>query len=408
MSRLYDIFCECGSRVVTDSRKVGEGELFFALRGENFDGNRYALSALEGGAKWAVVDSVELEGAHSNIVVVEDSLRALQELAREHRERLGVKIVALTGTNGKTTTKELLACSLATCFENVGATEGNLNNHIGVPLTLLSFTEKTDVGVVEMGANHPGEIAQLCEIARPDAGLITNVGRAHLEGFGSVEAIISTKGELYDFLQKSGGMAIYNGDDSTLSAMIKAREGLLSVKYSTEGVQEIPLKLFGGYNQRNALGARAVACYLGGSEDKITEALSQYTPRNNRSEVIEKTPHGNRVVVDCYNANPSSMEVAQSEFLAESSTMPKVMILGGMRELGDYSEVEHLRVVERALVAAQSLFIGEEFYGIVPEKSYLKNLEEAKSYLSTNPLSNVAILLKGSRSNRLEELLPLI
>ena len=226
---IYEAYLQCGAKVTTDSRSIVGGEMFVALRGDNFDANDYALSAVDSGAKYAIVDKKSLQGVDSRLIVVEDSLVALQQLAAFHRKKLGVKIFALTGTNGKTTTKELVRVALETKYKNVGCTAGNLNNHIGVPLTLLGFDSKTEIGVVEMGANHIGEIKLLCSIARPDVGLITNVGRAHLEGFGSLEGVIKTKGELFDFLLANDGIALYNEDDKLLDEMIARRVGLQSV-----------------------------------------------------------------------------------------------------------------------------------------------------------------------------------
>lgn len=417
MSRLYEIFLECNSQVSTDSRKVAGGALFFALRGENFDGNDFALSALENGAKWVVADREELRGSNEHIIVVENSLTALQDLAREHRQAIDITIIALTGTNGKTTTKELLKCALETHYKNVGATLGNLNNDIGVPLTLLSFSPETEIAIVEMGANHPGEIATLCNIALPDAGLITNIGRAHLEGFGSVEGIVKTKGELYDYLNKHTGLAFYNSDDPTLSSMVLAREGLFTFPYSgAKGIGR-ELSLFGGYNQLNAAAALAISTFFACDKTQVKKALSRYTSTNNRSEVIAKTPQGNRLVVDCYNANPSSMHVAITEFLATDSTLPKVLILGSMKELGDYSLSEHLKVVELCQAADRIILIGTEFSGISADEShkelthrieFYSSAQEVHQLLESNRIEASTILLKGSRSNRLEQLIELL
>ncbi len=400
---LYDIFVECGQRVTTDSRKANSGELFFALRGDRFNGNDYALSALDSGAGYVVVDDPTLEDADSRVILVEDALEALQYLAREHRDRLGVELFALTGTNGKTTTKELVVAALKAKYRVVGATQGNLNNHIGVPLTILSFGVDTEVAVVEMGANHPGEIADLCRIANPDVGLITNIGLAHLEGFGSLEGVKATKSELYDFLQSTGGLALYNGDDTTLHSLIEQREGLKAKPYYRG--EDIPLKLFGGYNQLNATAALAVAEHFGVDRTSAIEALSQYSPTNNRSEVVESTPCGNRLIVDCYNANPSSMEVAVREFIDDSSSQwPKVAILGSMRELGEYSEVEHKKLVELSRGIETTYFVGEEFSGLVDPECHFLSAEELSEYLIERGVSSRHILLKGSRGNRLESL----
>ncbi len=400
MSKLYEIYMLCGGRVATDSRTIVGGEMFFALKGEKFDGNRYAMTAIEAGANFVVADDAKLEGVDSRIIVVEDSLKALQELAREHRERLGLRVVGLTGTNGKTTTKELIIAALSAKY-CVGATTGNLNNHIGVPLTLLSFDSDTEIGVVEMGANHVGEIAQLCEIACPYLGLITNIGRAHLEGFGSVEGVIQAKGELYDYLQREQRVALYNVDDATLCSMVAARPELRSIGYSGSSGIGVAMSLFGVYNSINGAAALAVSEYFGVERVEAVERIAGWRSSNNRSEIIEHTAKGNRVVVDCYNANPSSMEVALKEFLGGDSERKKVVILGAMKELGEYSEMEHLRVVELSRGADVLYFIGEEYEGMVA--TFYHSVEELMAVIDVR---HSDVLVKGSRGNRLERIIP--
>ncbi len=405
---LYDIFVECGSKVTTDSRLASGGELFFALRGDRYNGNDYALSALDSGAGYVVVDDPMLEDTDSRIILVEDSLEALQYLAREHRDRLGIELFALTGTNGKTTTKELIVAALSVKYKVIGATKGNLNNHIGVPLTILAMGQDTEVAVVEMGANHCGEIAELCRIANPDCGLITNIGMAHLEGFGSPQAIKETKAELYDYLRDTGGKVLYNGDDAVLLSLIEEREGLQASVYRRG--EDIPLRLFGGYNQLNAAAALAVAEHFGVDRQMAIEALSNYSATNNRSEIIESSTRGNRLIVDCYNANPSSMEAAISEFITDdSSQLPRLAILGSMRELGEYSEMEHRKLVDMSRGVDSVIFVGEEFAGIINHgDTHFQSVENIKEYLNDYSVEGRHILLKGSRGNRLEELVEML
>ncbi len=406
MSKLYDIYFQCGGVVSTDSRKCQGGELYFALRGDNFDGNRFAQSALDNGARWAVVDR-ESSISGENIFVVVNTLHALQELAAYHREQLGITIFALTGTNGKTTTKEFVRVALQAKYTNVGCTEGNLNNHIGVPLTLLSFTPQTEIGVVEMGANHRGEIAELCQIAKPNVGLITNVGSAHLEGFGSPQGVIEAKGELYDYLNGSSGVALYNSEDETLCHMIAQREGLRSEEYhGASEAQGVALQLFGEYNRINASAAIHTARYFGVPSQAAKEAVSQYTPQNNRSQVIENTQRGNNLIVDCYNANPSSMAAAITEFLATAAGN-NVLILGAMRELGEHSGAEHKKIVDICHKgnAAECYFVGEEWEGLVRGNEYYGSVAALAERLKLN---NRRVLLKGSRSVELEKLLSIL
>lgn len=403
-SKLYTKFKECAAAISTDSRHIERGSLFFALRGDNFDGNRYALAALEAGAAAAVVDDPTLRGANDRLIVVDNTLKALQALAREHRRALGIPIFALTGSNGKTTTKELTRAALSPKFTHIGCTEGNLNNHIGVPLTILTFNELTQIGIVEMGANHCGEIAELCQIAEPNVGLITNVGRAHLEGFGGADGVRRGKGEMFDYLQSTHGVAIYNSDDPTLLAMVDDHLTLTTIPYSGEAGIGVELALFGAYNQLNAAAAAAVANYFDVEIHSAKRAIAAYTPQNNRSQIIERTEKGNRLVVDCYNANPSSMEAAVTEFLA-SSQANKVLILGAMRELGHYCQAEHRELYTLASRADHCYFVGEEFRGITPDDKLFTTAEQLAATLAATPITSSTILIKGSRSNRLEILM---
>lgn len=401
---LYEIFL-AGSGVVTDSRAVREGSLFFALKGDNFDGNAYADRALQAGASCAVVDDPTIGVGRAGYFLVDNVLATLQALAAYHRERLGIPIVALTGSNGKTTTKEFLRLALS-CKYTVGSTQGNFNNHIGVPLTLLSFDSRTELGIVEMGANHVGEIASLCAIAKPGVGLITNVGRAHLEGFGGEQGVRRAKGELYDFLAAHDAVAIYNQDDVVLGEMVSERESLRSVGYRVQ--QSDRSALFGAYNALNVGAALAVAEYFGVDLHDARLSIATYVPTNNRSQVID-TALDNRVVADCYNANPSSMKAALDEFLALQSDREKVLILGQMGELGMYSEAEHKKLVEMAKNCGQVYLVGLNFSNIVHGgMRVFADVSLLKSHLVQDPIVGKLILLKGSRSVRLEQILEII
>lgn len=396
---LYDVFLAAGQKVSTDSRRVERGSLFFALKGDNFDGNRYAARAIEAGAAMAVVDDPQV-AVSDRYIVVADVLETLQQLALCHRQKLGVKIVALTGSNGKTTTKEFLKLALGVKFR-ISATEGNLNNHIGVPLTLLSFTGDTEIGIVEMGASHCGEIASLCQIARPDVGLITNIGRAHLEGFGGGDGVRRGKGELFDFLAQNGGVALYNTDDEVLLAMASERKGLRAIGYKCDE-QHVKLNIFGAYNVKNAAAAIAIAEFMGVQKQAATKAVQAFVPVGNRSEII-KTERGNTIVVDCYNANPSSMDSAIREFLG-SNYPCKILILGDMKELGEYAKVEHEKVVQ--MVGSQrAYYVGDQFVDIGAPGAFT-DVEHATE--AVREITNATIFLKGSRYVGLERLLDVL
>lgn len=399
--KLYEWFLECERRVSTDSRYVERGSVFFALRGDNFDGNQYAAAALAAGASYAVVDDGSVDDNSGRYMVVDSVLYALQNLACTHRISLGLPIVALTGSNGKTTTKEFLRLALGAKFR-VEATQGNFNNHIGVPLTLLRFSEQTELGIVEMGANHCNEIAALCAIAGPNVGLITNVGRAHLEGFGGEQGVRRGKGELFDYLTLSGGTAVYNAEDQTLCDMVAERKTLNAVAYYPSQIER-GSSLFGQYNALNAAAAVAVAEFLGVDRAAAVRAVGNYHSDNNRSEVFE-TARGNTLVVDCYNANPSSMAAALGEFSKFDIKKPKVLILGQMRELGEYSYDEHRTVAVAVAVANfdQAYFVGDEFSFV---DGCFTDTASLKEYLSDHPITGCAVLLKGSRSVRLEQLI---
>ncbi len=383
----------------TDSRNVPEGCLFVALRGERFDGNAYAADALERGAAYAVVDDRRV-ARDDRYVVVDDTLVALQNLAAHHRKAIGATIVAITGTNGKTTTKELVARVLSRRFR-VAATEGNLNNHIGVPLTLLRMREG-ELGVVEMGASAVGEIRALCDIAAPDYGLVTNVGRAHLDGFGGADGVRAAKGELYDYLEAHGGTALVRAADPQLMAMAHERPALKIREY--HDVEGFETSLEGAYNVANISAAVAVGRELGVAEDDIRAAVASYMPSNNRSQKI-CTEH-NTLIMDCYNANPSSMRAALEAFRGDT------VILGDMAELGEYSAQEHEQIV--ALLLSRGIrmayLVGRCFAEAVrnmpdtPEVTIetFGDTTTLVDFLKTTPLRGRTILIKGSRTMALE------
>lgn len=410
-TNLYRLFAEY-PRVTTDSRNIPEGSLFFALRGARFDGNAYAKQALYSGAAYAIVDDPAVVADH-RYILVPDVLAALQQLASEHRQALGLPILAITGSNGKTTTKELITKVLERNF-NVGSTKGNFNNHIGVPLTLLSFDTGTELGVVEMGANNPGEIAALCDIAQPNYGLITNVGLAHLEGFGSPEGVQRAKGELYDYLSETGGKAFVRAEDQTLNRMVHERGGLEVIGYSVHAAEGIENNLVGDYNLQNIAAAVAVGRYFGIAEGNIKEAIADYKPDNMRSQRVETDK--NTVILDCYNANPTSMRSAIENLCNETAELPVAVILGDMGELGDYSESGHIDILE--LLAANNI---EEQYLVGPklakaaskvpttgQRKLFRDTDALVEFLKDHPITGRLILVKGSRATGLEKIAHLL
>lgn len=392
---MYKIFQKYG-KVSTDSRRVEPNSIFFALRGENFNGNLYARAALESGAAYAIVDDPSIMG--DRIINVPDTLKALQELAQEHRMRLGIPIIALTGSNGKTTTKELMLRVLSTKYQ-CRATIGNLNNHIGVPLTLLSFDNQTEIGIVEMGANHLHEIELLCTIARPNVGLITNVGLAHLEGFGSSQGVRQAKGELFDYLERHNGEAIYNLADETLVDMVAQRRCMKSVGYDP-CKHVVELSIYGEYNQLNAQAALAVGLHFGVSAMDAKRALKNYLPVNNRSQIMHT--QRNTLYMDAYNANPSSMQAAIDNF-TKLKEQGRVAILGEMRELGEYAAQEHEAIVAKCDGVFEQLFlVGANFCNCAGSYKWFATAKELTEYLKVNTLSGKHILIKGSRGVALE------
>ena len=410
--KLYTAYTN-STGVTTDSRKIESGALFFALHGASFDGNDYAIAALEQGASVAVIDRKDiLEGNPDyaeRLLLVEDTLQALQALAQEHRRRLAIPIIAIAGSNGKTTTKELVSRVLAEKFD-VSTTKGNLNNHIGVPLTLLAMNGNTEFGVVEMGASAQGEIALLCSIAEPNYGILTNIGLSHLEGFGGVEGIRKGKGELFDHLNANGGRAFVPQEDAVLCELASEREDLAVEHYSRSIGEGFRSNLTGDYNRYNIAAAVEIGRYFGVADERIAEAILSFSPDNNRSQTV-KTER-NLLVVDCYNANPSSMEVALDN-IATMEAEQKVLILGDMLELGEWSEEAHLNILRKADgIAERIILVGKEF-----AKAYDKSKElsaeyalypstaEALAALEKEPINGALVLLKGSRGIALEKLI---
>lgn len=426
ISELYSIFKQ-HSQVTTDSRECPEGSLFFALKGASFNGNAFAKKALEQGCAYAVVDEAEYyEPADGRFLLVDDCLTALQQLARYHRRQLGTTIIGVTGTNGKTTTKELIAAVLGEKY-NVLYTQGNFNNHIGVPKTLLRLTKEHEVAVVEMGANHPGEIRTLVNIVEPDYGIITNVGKAHLAGFGSFEGVIRTKGELYDYLREHGGVVFIDAGNPYLAGI---SQGLKLIKYgageadglsacgetagcdpylnfrwrSGEGIwHDVATHMIGSYNIFNMLAAACVGLTFKVSEEQICHALSHYVPTNNRSE-LEVTAH-NKLIIDAYNANPTSMNAALANF-KEMKMSGKMAVLGDMKELGAVSKEEHQKVADmlRDSDISPVWLVGSEFEQTDCPFRKFKDVDEVIEEIHRQRPEGHCILIKGSNSTKLYKL----
>lgn len=401
--------------VTTDSRSVRQGDIFFALRGENFNGNIYAMDALNQGAAYAVVDD-ESYALDERCLLVKDSLLVLQKLANRHRRSMpDLKVLAITGTNGKTTTKELCHAVLSKKY-NVIATTGNLNNHIGVPLTLLRITKMTEIAIVEMGANHIGEIAALCKIAEPTHGLITNIGKAHLEGFGTLEGVYRAKTELFSYLNKNMKTCIINLNDDMLKDYNKTTAYKRVDYYTPPSAHHdhaqvdiygitVKSRLIGSYNEQNIMAAMTVGKIFKVGKEAAAHAIENYEPSNHRSQ-IKKTDN-NTLILDCYNANPSSVEVALKDFIAGNG-INKVVCLGAMRELGKKSSKEHKKVIELLKTGSfyKIILVGEEFKEF--DDKTIKNLlwfadsRGAKEYILENPLRHSTVLIKGSRSTKME------
>lgn len=430
LSALYQIFLDCTS-VTTDSRNCPQGSLFIALKGESFNGNAFAGKALNAGCAFAVIDESDyaIEG-DQRYILVDDCLQTLQQLAHYHRRQLGTRVIGITGTNGKTTTKELISSVLSQNY-NILYTLGNLNNHIGVPLTLLRLKAEHELAVIEMGANHPGEIDFLCNIAEPDYGIITNVGKAHLEGFGSFEGVIKTKGELYDFLRAKGDSIIFIHHDNPY--LMKIADGLKQIPYGSNDqlyinghitgnspflsfewkaggdgeAHQVKTQLIGEYNFPNALAAITIGHFFGVEANKIDEALAGYTPQNNRSQ-LKKTAD-NTLIIDAYNANPTSMMAALQNF--RNMEVPhKMLILGDMRELGAESAAEHQKITDyiKECDFEQVWLVGEQFAAATHSFKTFANVQEVIKALETDKPKGYTILIKGSNGIKLSSMVELL
>ena len=430
ISELYNIFRKSAG-VNTDSRTIKENQIFIALRGGNFDGNIYAKNAIEQKALCAIIDNPDFFINKEKTILVENSLRTLQKLANFHRKKLNIPIIGITGTNGKTTTKELVNKVLSEKY-NTFATQGNFNNHIGVPLSLLQLTEQTQIGIIEMGANHIGEIYELCKIAEPDYGLITNIGKAHLEGFGSFEGIINTKRGLFRYIEETKGKGIfYNADDEIITEILprtisaysygqtkgeitgKTIENSVTItivwKENDEKNKIIKTQLFGEYNLFNILAAIRIGRFFNVDQQRINQAIAEYIPQNKRSQIV-KGKH-NTIILDAYNANPISMAKAISGLATIETELPLVAILGDMYELGKFAGNEHLNIIKLAqkYKNIQFIFIGENFYKYRNNKHlFFNSKDEFLNQIETTPILNSFVLVKGSRGMKLEEIAELL
>ncbi|TPV34227.1 UDP-N-acetylmuramoyl-tripeptide--D-alanyl-D-alanine ligase [Paucihalobacter ruber] len=424
-NQLHQLFKEC-TGVSTDTRKIEKNTMFFALKGENFNGNKFAQTAINLGAKYAIVDEDLEINVSSSIIKVDNALNTLQELASFHRKTLKTPIIALTGSNGKTTTKELINAVLSTQYKTI-ATKGNLNNHIGVPLTLLEINESTHIAVVEMGANHQKEIEFLCEIAQPDFGLITNYGKAHLEGFGGVEGVIKGKTEMYIHLKSNHKTIFYNSEDAIQSEKIRGYSS--TFKFSTKGNGDVNLQLVdtdptlsimfednliktnltGTYNFTNVAYAILIGKYFKISDEKIKKAIEGYVPQNNRSQILKT--NRNKIVLDAYNANPTSMALALESF--EKIKHPnKIALLGDMFELGEAAQEEHQNIINLLETSPinRAVLIGKHFYSCNIQSNFIlqfETFEDAFNYLKKSEINNAQILIKASRGMALERLVEL-
>lgn len=426
---LYKLFIDCGQKITTDTRRLEKGAIFFALKGDNFDANLFAEKAIEGGCAYAIVDNENVCNGIS-VLLVQNVLEALQQLAKYHRRQLKFPIIGITGSNGKTTNKELIHAVLSMKY-NTFATKGNLNNHIGVPITLLTLTQSHEMAIVEMGANHQGEINELCEIADPDYGIITNIGKAHLEGFGGIEGVKKGKSEIYKYLDKRNGKIFINGNDPEL---IKLSGNLTKIYYGEniefdvhgklfsegefvefkwntkdkhlEGQSIVKTHMFGQYNYINLLCAACIGNYFNVPEIQINKALESYLPEMNRSQV--KKTEFNTVILDAYNANPSSMKLAIDNF-QKQSFLNKVFILGDMFELGEYSSQEHEKVLNQ-LTTSQNckvILVGTHFFESkdkFPQFDFFININELKEVITKTKIIQATILIKGSRGMQLEKI----
>ena len=422
IAQIHQLFLN-SEGVCTDTRSIKKNQIFIALKGDNFDGNKYASKAIENGALIAIVDDPTIK--HSKALHVKDGLETLQKLANYHRNQLNIPIIALTGSNGKTTTKELINVVLSTQYKCT-STKGNLNNHIGVPLTLLDMNPETEIGVVEMGANHMREIAELCEIAQPNYGYITNIGKAHLEGFGSEENILIGKTELYDYIKKTGGTLFCNADDEKLFPLTKEvstvffskknphynpiklsnTDPFISVQFKTTKINS---NLVGTYNYSNIAAGITIGNHFNITANNIKKAIEEYTPKNNRSELVIKG--SNKIILDAYNANPSSMKEALNHLNNISTDKnKKIAVLGDMFELGKYAQKEHQLIADLVIPMSinEVLLVGENFNACSINSDKIKVFRDVNSlilHLKEKTYTNSLLLIKGSRGMKLEQTL---
>ncbi len=425
---LYALFTNCKQKITTDTRKLEPGSIFFALKGDNFDANTFAQKAIDGGCSYAIVDN-ELVANGTSILLVNNVLESLQQLAKHHRKQLGLPVIGITGSNAKTTHKELINAVLSKKYK-VYATKGNLNNHIGVPLTLLSLTAEHEIAIIEMGANHQGEIALLSDLSDPDYGVITNIGKAHLEGFGGVEGIKKGKSELYRQIEKKNGQIFINADDEVLlelsGTIRKITYGIqreydvygnliensefVELTWNTKNNElahrpVVKTNMFGHYNFINVLCAICIGHYFKVDETSINKALEEYVPEMNRSQV--KKTENNTLILDAYNANPSSMGLAIENFVKQPFEQ-KLLVLGDMLELGEYSYMEHEKIIEKVKDSGQDVvFVGNLFYELkhkYPQFAFYKTADELASFFERSKASNRTVLIKGSRGIKLEKI----
>jgi UDP-N-acetylmuramoyl-tripeptide--D-alanyl-D-alanine ligase len=422
IQELYSIF-RCYPTIETDSRKAGPGKIFLALKGERFNGNEFAMKAIEAGCEYAIVDEKPAGAQHEKLIYVDDSLATLQNLAKYHRQQFSIPFIAITGSNGKTTTKELVHVVLSKKYRTY-TTEGNLNNHIGIPLTLLKVRPDAEIAIVEMGANHQREIASYCAYTFPTHGLITNCGKAHLEGFGGEEGVKKGKGELFDYLKEKDGTVFINNDYDYLQHMSRGiahivgygtesgelvgkgetRDGMLEV-FISKGMEPCTIRsqLVGEYNLPNVLAAACIGRHFSVEDRLIQEAIEGYHPTNSRSQLLIKG--SNRIIMDAYNANPSSMRAAIENFAAMDDKN-KVVMLGAMMEMGEVADEEHAALI--ALLQSknwkQVVLVGKEFKEVPPSYLHFNDVSEAAKWYSSMGLDNCSILIKGSRSMQMERI----
>lgn len=426
ISELYSIFCNY-PKVTTDSRMCIKDSIFFALKGDRFNGNLFAEEAIASGCAYAIVDEWDEVEVNDRIIRVDNVLKTLQQLSNYHRKKLKIPIIGITGTNGKTTTKELISISLSREFK-VASTQGNFNNHIGVPLTLLSMNKSHEIGVVEMGANHQGDIKELCEIVEPNYGIITNVGRAHLEGFGTFENVIKTKCELYDYLRENEGKVFVNQNNSILYDLSEGMDRILYGKNDPslfasgtianakpflefdwsffDSSYRVKTRLVGEFNFDNAIAAVAVSKFFGINAERISSSLEEYEPTNYRSQFMRTAK--NDLIIDTYNANPTSMKTSLDFFISIPSSMPKMAILGEMKELGEISESEHKKMIKYLSDNSnmEIYLVGQIFNNmVVPDSKYkfFESVVELNDFLGSNPIKGYYIFIKGSHSVQLDK-----